>query len=375
MPDIIRILCVNLAGGNRRTNVGGLVNGFSSIIRGCSPHVLLCQEAAREVHAGNRWAGASLRDLDPTAVRPDPRDLLGQLAKQLQSYRFFFAPAIQSNRDAHPKKWGVAGMSVPVGKIRGQGCAMAVHEDLLMGLDYWTAQPSAVVEPIELTLPLKTYEYQKQQNFAPQDLKSTPIYEGNRDSEPRIVQGLRVSCDGQDWVIWNIHLTTITKERADPLIPVVEDAAKAIRSLQLDLLAEVHRQHREFLDKDSEQKSACWVIGGDFNATPAEIESHGIKAMFQIAYDGPTRPKINQVQADTVLYEAACIPGVRPVRAVVLVSDSYVKKLQLLQGTFDTTWGPEIDHLVDKQRVDHFPLLVELERIKPPCPPITPPNP
>lgn len=338
-----RILSANLSAGSRKVEIGNLVDGYSNLIAACAPDLLLMQEAARELPVRG-WAGAVMRNLG-SGVVGDQRDLLGQLAGRGEEYQFFFAPAIQSNRDSHPEKWQSLGVALE--KVRAQGCALAVRKERVTLLDFWTGQPNPFAEPIELTLPSA-------------DEESISIYSGTRDSEPRIAQGLRLLCDGRDWVVWNVHGITISNEREG--YPTVDAEAVSLRARQLKFLVRSYEQCRNV------HRDARWVIGGDFNASPRELESQrDISGIFANAFLGPSRP--NGSQVDTILLEAKYFPHIgeeRSSKTKILITSKYAAVLPPAPNppggqlsAMETGWGKYIEELLD-QGVDHFPLLLEL---------------
>ena len=336
----IKILWANLAGGSRSANVAGLLGGYVELTEKCNPDIMLFQEAAREISMC-AWAGAAMRNLD-SSNSGGPRDLLGQFVTQLREYSFFFAPAIQSNRDSHPDKWKT--MKVPEGKIRGQGCAMAVHDRCGI-VDFWGEKSvnSPFIEPIELTLPLSNKE---------------SIYTGNRDSEPRIVQGLRVKYIEKEFVVWNVHLTTLTGERGE-VRSKKDEEAEAIRSAQLELLLQAYRAFQNTDIESNHPEDVGWIIGGDFNASLDELTS-ALKGEFVCVVDGPTRPSGNQV--DNILIDPghSAEHGMK-FKAEILATTSIFQSGVTSRTTLNIECKDIMDGLVSAG-VDHLPLLLSVSK-------------
>jgi len=298
---------------------------------------MLFQEAAREI-SECQWAGAVIRTFN-SSVFGGRRDLLGSLARKLNEYWFFFAPTIQSNRESHPKLW--KRMEVPRGKIRGQGCAIAIRRDVDL-LDFWTGQKNSFVEPIELPLPISEKE---------------SIYAGNRDSESRIAQGLRLKLDQRDLTIWNVHLTTIVGERKGNT--TCDQEAAMIRTRQLNFLIDAYKKHKEY----PTSKNTCWIIGGDFNATPSELSvNQDLVQNFRNAFLGPSRP--NNYQVDTILLDAEFFPDIekeRKSKTKILVTHAKAESLsstEKLNSSLDSSYSSYIQRLLE-EGVDHFPILFD----------------
>lgn len=338
----VQILSANVAGGCRNAKLDELVSGYSQLIQSTQPQILLLQEAARELEACND-AGAKLRTLGSDIVG-DSRDLLGQLAIENPEYRFYFAPAVMSHRDSPPEKWQRT--NLPPGRIRAQGCAVGVHQSVAI-LDFWTGEEKDYQEPIELNLPL-TID------------KELGIYSGTRDDEARIAQGLRVRCEAQEMVCWNVHLTTLFGEREQN--PLIDERAAKVRARQLDALMVSHEKCRVVHGK------IPWVIAGDFNAKPEELLKHEtLTNQFQLGVYGPTRP--NGTQVDNILLEQNLFPSIVHDRArwtSIYMTQAQTDSLSApappkgeTPSHLDAGRNDEMEQLM-KAGADHFPLVATL---------------
>ncbi len=360
----IRVLSANVAGGARSADVSGLVDGHVDLVRSLAPDIVLLQEAAREIEIdAPLYASAWLRDLrpnSPSQKNATDRDLLGQLAKKLKDYRFFFAPAIHSNRDSHPAKW--RRMGVPDGSLRAQGAAMGVRRETVKVLDFWTSKERPEAEPIELPLPLPEGE---------------TIYRGDRSSEPRIAQGLLIEIGHRELQVWNIHFTTLKGEREGK--GEIDAMARKTRSAQLDVL---------FGALWTPGPSGPWIMGGDFNADWEEL-GHAItdrQPAAELIFAGPTRPNTSRghprPQADNILVgraefrvrERRILIGNDPVENDDDPVDDDDISLDKIGRTEDRNamqsmpaprleLSPAYADTIKKLRkagVDHFPLLLDL---------------
>ena len=322
----MKVLIGNFAGGARAAAQEALPRALAALVQGEGAAVVLIQEAAREIPSGADVRGS----LQQVRCACD-RDQLGIIADAIApEYTVHFLPAIQSHRDSHPAKWDR--MGVPSGFIRAQGSAIAVHERVKL-CDFWTGEPNGAAEPIPLRL------------------STEGSYRGVRDSEPRFAMLLRVDVGGEQFVLANVHLATLTGERADDAR--IDAKAQALRHSQMQVLSQAHRTWKT--DPHPKTNSdATWLIAGDFNAPRSEIERSPLHEDFESVVDARTRPEPRARQVDMALLERT---GQHTTKYAVLVdrmpSDQQPGEVYVER--------PAVRSLVEAGG-DHYPICVEIKK-------------
>ena len=330
------LFIANLAGGARNANQSLLAVGYRELISACQPDVLLLQEAAREIAACDCRQGGMF---DFSITSGGERDLLGELARRLPDYAFFFTPIIWSNRHDHPAKW--ERVQLPEGMVRTQGSAVGIRRQTVTPLGYWTGQSGAEIEPMELSLPVG---------------EEAEAYFGSRDREPRTATALRFRCGGRESVAWNVHLATMVGEREGD--PIIDSSADRLRQQQL---GPILRSCRSF---KKEHQATRILIGGDFNANAVRLKSYLEAEACSIGYTvlvhGETRPG-NRPATDNLVMESADLANCSP-NVAILVGEACQRAGSAQADS--TSHGRLIDRLVDDAGIDHFPVLARLTPCK-----------
>jgi len=323
----MRFLTINGAGGSENARVDAQASLFARLVREQRPDVVLFQEAMRQVSVAG--LPPDLRDVD-SYDPSEEGDLLGAIQQELRGhgYRIRFAPAILSHRDSPPLKW--SRVSVPPGHVRAQGCALAIGAGVRCA-NLWSGELMDHAVPVEQHLPL------------PEDVD---IYAGNRDSEPRLAQGLRLRKGGLDVILWNVHLTTLTGEREGQVDRDLEGLE--VRRRQLGILLRAHARASE------RGQTTDWIIGGDFNCDAAALQEMTEGTGFRVTVDAPTRP--HGGRTDNFL---VAVGKDRPVSQARVLVPAGFSLAGFASGTIADESQAEVLGELVKAGLDHLPVVIE----------------
>ena len=198
-------------------------------------------------------------------------------------YECFFFPAVTSSHNAHPGKWnrtiegGRAENTPPAEVERQQGYGICIRKgvsqrklwvpwadavDIPEGADRAEPGCNACFETVNLT---------------------TTLYQGSRDTEPRLVIMGRVKLESEGESRYlnylNVHLNTVSGEREGD--PDRDREASASRLKQVELILDhvvaAYQQANQYRMPEAQQED-IWIMGGDFNAEPGSAEIEKILA-------------------------------------------------------------------------------------------------
>ncbi|MEM7392095.1 MAG: hypothetical protein AAF492_07065 [Verrucomicrobiota bacterium] len=291
----LSVLVANLSlGAGKAHDRMALARLWSELIADIRPEIVLTQEAGR---------GLSYHTTE------SDHDYLGRITTALEKdYRVVFSPAVL----LHPAKR--ARMQFGEGEVWSQGLCLFLSTSAdLQHLDLWTRSPLAHPMVDEMHLPRPAGSY---------------LYQGDRSSEPRLVQVMRCRLFDEEILFVNVHLTTLKGERENH--PEIDREAEELRGLQL---AEIEGAVKALAGPET-----LVLIAGDFNAGREELLRHSLTAALAPLVDGKTRPA-GRISVDNILLSRD--HRFRQVRVSILD---------------DRRMSPLIEC-----GADHYPLLVELK--------------
>lgn len=231
------------------------------------PDIILLQECIGfEDHSespSDRWQSGS--------------QILGEI---FPGYECFFFPAVTSYSNPHPGKWnryrenGVVENPVPIHVDIQQGYGVCVREGIGMR-KLWVPWQNPADVPVDGDLP----GTDRVSCFEPVSI-TTGLYQGNRDTEPRMVIMGRVKLQsgGESRYLnyLNIHLNTLNGEREGNVRLNRNAGASRLRQVELilDNVVSAYQEAGSYRMPPKVEQNArdVWIIGGDFNSTPDSAE-------------------------------------------------------------------------------------------------------
>ncbi len=208
---------------------------------------------------------------------------------QIENYRYFPCPLIDSARLSSKAKWNKVKENGgwPNGTYFAQGNAILFRDDV-PHFPVWDLSASSK------RMPKRKRHYIEQVNL------ESGLYFGDRDTEPRaaLVSHFIYNPEGEkgmplDIFVVNIHLTTLMREREG--IPEIDMEASRIRLDQLDVIFRgiVSRYNMwkrlEFPERGKKREKKpgetfdryepVWILAGDFNFTQESLEYESLKRM------------------------------------------------------------------------------------------------
>ncbi len=234
---------------------------------GQQPDIILLQECIgledRSDSPSGRWQDGSLI-----------------LREIFSGYECFFFPAVTSHNNPHPGKWnryaegGSVANSIPAQVDIQQGYGICVHSGI-SSRKLWVPWPDTRDAPVDADWVgpdcLSCFE--------PVNI-TTGLYQGNRDTEPRMVIMGRAKLEsgGENRYLnyLNVHLNTLSGERQGNLR--LNRRACASRLSQVDLILDnvvsAYQEATGYRMQGSMEQGGrdIWIIGGDFNTTPDSAE-------------------------------------------------------------------------------------------------------
>lgn len=202
------------------------------------------------------------------------------LGKIFSGYECFFFPAITSHSNPHPRKWnryakvGVAANAIPAHVDIQQGYGICLRKGVSIR-KLWVPWPNPGEVPVDADRAGPDY------TSCFESISITAgLYQGNRDTEPRMVVMGRVKLEsgGKSRYLnyLNIHLNTLSGEREGNLR--LNRNAGTSRQRQLELILDsvvssYQEATRYRIPEGREQEERdIWVMGGDFNTVPGSAE-------------------------------------------------------------------------------------------------------
>lgn len=219
-----RLMTYNIGGG--REDFGSKSGAITEVIKEVAPDILVIQEAAEYEDAD----GIRHRNLDDIVSAKTPK--LGE--------NFYFGPTLSMKEHLHLRKTLFVHAIFKDWQDWKQGNAILSHWE-------FTRLSAPSISGMPRNIPL----YQ------------TPLYQGNRDTDPRYALLTRINRAPAFPFIVGVHLTTLVGERGQSAVPGKAKEAQKLRVEQtrrlLDLLAEHALKPKELV-----------FLLGDFNAAASE---------------------------------------------------------------------------------------------------------
>ncbi|MBT3471333.1 MAG: hypothetical protein HOD58_16440 [Gammaproteobacteria bacterium] len=191
-------------------------------------------------------------------------------------YECFFFPAVTSNSNPHPGKWNRYGIPSHIEIEQGYGVCILKGERCRKLWVPWADSTEAPVDADRADTGFRTcFE------LIP---VSTALYQGTRDTEPRllIMGRLKLEQNGESRYLnyLNVHLNTLSGEREGD--SQIDQRASGSRLRQVEFILDdviaAYQQATRYRVLEEEGQRDLWVIGGDFNAVPESAEIARIRA-------------------------------------------------------------------------------------------------
>jgi len=231
------------------------------------PDIILLQECI----------GFNDRSDSPSGRWQDGSNILREI---FSGYQCFFFPAVTSHNNPHPGKWNRYALGGEVAN-----CVPA-HVDIQQGYGICVRKG---VSSRKLWVPWKNpAEAPADADHAGPDCIScfepisitTGLYQGNRDTEPRMVIMGRAKLESGKQSRYlnylNIHLNTLSGEREGNLRLNRHAVASRLRQVELilDNIVSAYQEASRYRVPEGMEPDErdIWIIGGDFNTTPDSAE-------------------------------------------------------------------------------------------------------
>ena len=254
------------------------------------------------------------------------------------NYKVARSVTIDTDTNNHPDKWN------PIRKHgnwrTGDYLAQAntlLWSDELTPLPIWCLSTKGISEGARLETEVVSL--------------STGLYNGTRDTEPRLALLRRFRFKGQDVYVVNVHFTTLSGEREG--FPEIEARGDAIRRYQASVVLEGIVSRCNQWRERNHLSAAIWIVGGDLNALP----SSDVVSTFE------QRRFVNIAPTSTLVGTKRSKTGYRPELALDYV---FAGIEHHAFGTLDRASGieshPTLFAGVDNQTLsDHYPIVGEAD--------------
>ena len=176
--------------------------------------------------------------------------------------------AINTHHHNHPRKWQAIRRigQWPTSAYLGQGNGIMWKKELLHAL-LWEPDPSKAKQGSIL-----------ERNEVRIDTGERGLFNGDRDTEPRLAVVSKFIINQRELCIVNLHMTTLKGERED--LPNRDDLASTIRMKQVDIVLNgIVSRYNEWKRTQEITYPTIWILGGDFNAQPDSPEIQKLHRM------------------------------------------------------------------------------------------------